>query len=52
MAGIPYHALEGTCDHARGGLRCAVVDQLENPKEAKRGVTRILTPEPSPMKLA
>ena len=49
MAGIPYHALEGyLATMLEEGWRCAVVDQLENPKEAKgvvkRGVTRILTP--------
>ena len=50
MAGIPYHALEGYLATMleEGWQACAVVDQLENPKEAKgvvkRGVTRILTP--------
>ena len=49
MAGIPYHALEGyLATMLSEGWRCAVVDQLENPKDAKgvvkRGVTRILTP--------
>ena len=36
MAGIPYHALEGyLATMLEEGWRCAVVDQLENPKEAR-----------------
>ncbi|MDF1808720.1 MAG: DNA mismatch repair protein MutS [Phycisphaerales bacterium] len=49
MAGVPHHQkpvyLQRAIDH---GYRVAVVDQLEDPKEAKgivaRGVTQVVTP--------
>jgi len=49
LAGFPHHALD-TYLHklVKAGLRVAICDQLENPKEAKgvvkRGVTELVTP--------
>ena len=49
MAGVPHHALEGYVDQALDhGLPVVVVDQVEDPAQAKgivkRAVTRIETP--------
>lgn len=49
MAGVPYHSVEKYLARLlQKGLKVALCDQLENPKEAKglvkRGVTRVLTP--------
>ena len=49
MAGVPYHAVERYLARlVAAGMRVALCDQLEDPKQAKglvrRGVTRILTP--------
>lgn len=49
MAGVPYHSVEKYLARlVQQGLKVALCDQLENPKEAKglvkRGVTRVLTP--------
>jgi len=49
LAGIPYHALDNYLARLiKKGYKVAIVEQLENPKEAqglvKRGVTRIVTP--------
>jgi DNA mismatch repair protein MutS len=49
MAGFPYHALENYLQKLiQSGLRVAICDQVEDPKQAKglvrREVTRIVTP--------
>ncbi|MBQ0016013.1 MAG: DNA mismatch repair protein MutS [Bacteroidales bacterium] len=49
LAGIPYHALDQYLPRlVRAGLRVAICDQLEDPKQAKglvkRGVTELVTP--------
>ena len=49
LAGFPYHALDTYLPKlVRAGLRVAVCDQLEDPKQAKgivrRGVTELVTP--------
>jgi DNA mismatch repair protein MutS len=49
MAGVPFHSVEKYLARLlQSGLKVAICDQLENPKEAKglvkRGVTRVLTP--------
>ncbi len=49
MAGVPFHSVEKYLARLlQQGLKVALCDQLENPKEAKglvkRGVTRVLTP--------
>lgn len=49
MAGVPYHSVEKYLARLlKMGLRVAICDQLEDPKQAKglvkRGVTRVLTP--------
>lgn len=49
MAGVPYHQLETYLRRAlQAGFRVAVVDQIEDPGEAKgivaRAVTRVMTP--------
>ncbi|MFI5385974.1 MAG: DNA mismatch repair protein MutS [Fimbriimonadales bacterium] len=49
MAGVPYHSVEKYLARLlQKGLKVALCDQLENPKDAKglvkRGVTRVLTP--------
>jgi DNA mismatch repair protein MutS len=49
MAGVPYHSVEKYLARLLGaGLKVALCDQLEDPKQAKglvkRGVTRVLTP--------
>src|SRR5687768_2585769 len=49
MAGVPYHAAERyIAQLVARGFRCAVCDQVEDPKYArglvKREVTRVLSP--------
>lgn len=49
LAGFPYHQLDNYLHKlVRAGLRVAVCDQLEDPKQAKtivqRGVTQVATP--------
>lgn len=49
MAGVPYHAFEKYLAKALSqGIKVAICEQLEDPKQAKglvkRGITRILTP--------
>lgn len=49
LAGIPYHALDSYLGRlVKKGYKVAIVEQLENPKEAKglvkRGLVRIVTP--------
>jgi len=49
LAGIPYHALDGYLSKlVKRGFRVAIVEQLEDPKQAKgvvkRDVVRIVTP--------
>lgn len=49
MAGVPYHAIERyLAKLVAAGLKVALCDQLEDPKQAKglvkRGITRVLTP--------
>jgi DNA mismatch repair protein MutS len=49
MAGVPFHSVEKYLARlVQQGIKVALCDQLENPKEAKglvkRGVTRVLTP--------
>ncbi|CAN5413847.1 DNA mismatch repair protein MutS [soil metagenome] len=49
MAGVPYHSVEKyLAKLVQKGMKVALCDQLENPKEAKglvkRGVARVLTP--------
>ncbi len=49
MAGVPHHSLRGHLPKLlAAGKRIAVMDQLEDPKDAKglvrRGVTRVITP--------
>ncbi len=49
LAGFPYHALDTYLPKlVRAGLRVAVCDQLEDPKQAKgivkRGITELVTP--------
>jgi DNA mismatch repair protein MutS len=49
MCGVPHHALEGYVGKLLArGLRVAICDQVEDPKEAKglvrREVTRVMTP--------
>lgn len=49
LAGFPHHALETYLPRlVRAGLRVAICDQLEDPKQAKgvvkRGITEVVTP--------
>lgn len=49
LAGVPYHALDNyIAKLIKKGYKCAIVEQLEDPKKAKglvkRGVVRIITP--------
>ncbi len=49
MAGVPHHSLPGYLPKLlAAGKRVAIMDQLEDPKEAKglvkRGLTRVITP--------
>ncbi len=49
LAGIPYHALDGYLHRlVKAGLRVAICEQVEDPKQAKgivkREVTRLVTP--------
>ena len=49
LAGFPHHSLEGYMTRlVQAGVRVAVCDQLEDPKDAvgivKRGVTELVTP--------
>jgi DNA mismatch repair protein MutS len=49
MAGVPFHSVEKYLARLiQAGLKVAICDQLEDPKQAKglvkRGVTRVLTP--------
>lgn len=49
MCGVPYHAISNYISKlVESGLKVAIVDQIEDPKEAiglvKRAVTRIVTP--------
>ena len=49
MAGFPYHSLEGYLQKLiRAGLRAAICEQVEDPKQAKglvkREVTQVVTP--------
>ena len=49
LAGIPYHALDNYLGRlVRAGLRVAICEQVEDPKQArglvKRDVTRLVTP--------
>ncbi len=49
LAGFPYHSLENYLPKlVRAGLRVAICEQLEDPKQAKgivkRGVTELVTP--------
>ena len=49
LAGFPYHSLDTYLPKlVRAGLRVAICDQLENPKDVKgivkRGVTELVTP--------
>lgn len=49
LAGIPHHAIDQYLPRlVRAGLRVAICDQLENPKDAKglvkRGITELVTP--------
>lgn len=49
MCGIPYHAYQGYAEKlVSKGYKIAVVEQIENPKDAvgivKRGVVKIVTP--------
>lgn len=49
MCGMPHHSIAGPINKLlAAGLKVAICDQLENPKDAKgivkRGVTRVLTP--------
>ncbi len=49
LAGIPYHALEAYLHRLiKAGEKVAIIEQLEDPKQAKglvkRGVVRIVTP--------
>ncbi len=49
LAGFPYHSLDNYLPKlVRAGLRVAICDQLENPKDVKgivkRGVTELVTP--------
>jgi len=49
MAGIPHHQLQNYLPRLlAGGLRVAIMDQLEDPAQAKglvkRGLTRVITP--------
>lgn len=49
LAGFPYHALDSYLPKlVRAGIRVAVCDQLEDPKQAKgivkRGITELVTP--------
>ncbi len=49
MAGVPYHSVEKYLARLlQQGIKVALCDQLEDPKQAKglvkRGVTRVLTP--------
>ena len=49
MAGFPYHALDTYLPKlVRAGMRVAICDQLEDPKQAKgvvkRGITELVTP--------
>ncbi len=49
MCGVPHHALDGYLGKAlAAGLKVAICDQVEDPKEAKglvrREVTRVVTP--------
>ena len=49
MAGFPYHALDGYLQKlVRAGIRAAICEQVEDPKQAKglvkREVTQVVTP--------
>lgn len=49
MAGIPYHALNGYLERIlAGGVKVAIAEQVEDPKQAKglvkREITQIITP--------
>ncbi len=49
LAGIPYHALDNYLGRlVKKGYKVAIIEQLEDPKQAKglvkRGLTRIVTP--------
>jgi DNA mismatch repair protein MutS len=49
LAGVPYHALEGYLGRlVKKGFKVAIIEQLEDPKQAKglvkRGLVRIVTP--------
>ena len=49
LAGVPYHALEGYLGRlVKKGYKVAIIEQLEDPKQAKglvkRGLLRIVTP--------
>jgi DNA mismatch repair protein MutS len=49
LAGVPYHALENYLGRlVKKGYKVAIIEQLEDPKEAKglvkRGLVRIVTP--------
>lgn len=49
MCGVPHHSIAGPINKLlAAGLKVAICDQLEDPKQAKgivkRGVTRVLTP--------
>jgi DNA mismatch repair protein MutS len=49
MCGVPYHALQSYVGRLLdGGVKVAIAEQLEDPKQAKgivkRGITRVITP--------
>ena len=49
MCGVPYHAVDGyIAKLVRNGIRVAICDQVQDPKDAKgivqREVTRVITP--------
>ncbi len=49
LAGFPYHALDNYLDKLiKAGLKVAICEQMEDPKQAvgivKRGITEIITP--------
>jgi DNA mismatch repair protein MutS len=49
MAGIPHHAAPTYIDRLTGaGLRCAICEQVQNPKDAKGIVKRAVTQTVSP----
>lgn len=54
LAGFPYHALDSYLPRlVKAGLRVAICEQLEDPKQAKglvkRGVTEVVTPGVAPL---